>query len=283
VAKQEWWRPAVAEFLGVLTLVFIGAGTVISLARLNLSVAGVHGGAGGGQDVVVLVGGALAHGFAIAVMVTALGHVSGGHFNPAVTAAALFTKRIRVPLGLIYIAFQVLGGVVGGYLLVATIPANWWQEIALATPLVNEALNVDAASAVLLEAILTFFLVLVVFGVGMDERNISRAVAGLAIGFTITMCILMGAFITGAAINPARAFGTALPSSTWDQHYVYWLGPLLGGIIAGLVYDLAFVQRRAKPAGIPSAPAPEPPAEAEPSPPTTGIPPAAPPTPPPPQ
>jgi MIP family channel proteins len=255
VAEQPWWRPATAELIGVFALVFLGAGSVVTLARLNAA----HG---GGEDGLVLVGGALAHGLAIAVMVTALGHISGGHFNPAVTLAAMATRRIAPPLGLVYIAAQLVGGVVGAVLLVSTVPANWWQAVKLATPAVPTGIEVvDPFKAVLAEAVLTFFLVIVIFGAAMDQRHPNWGVAGFAIGLTITAGILMGAFLTGAAMNPARAFATALVGDqmTRDQ-YVYWVGPIVGGVLGGLVYDLAFVQNKLKPSPIPPAPEPESPA-----------------------
>lgn len=222
---QDWWKPCIAEFVGTFALVFAGAGAIVA--------------SGGGNLVAV----ALAHGLAIAVMVTALGHISGGHFNPAVTTAALFTKKIKLEMGLLYIIFQLLGAVFGAFLLVASFPDSLWRAVELGTPQVRAGLGgITSANAVVIEAILTFFLVFVIFGTVIDERNHMRPVAGLAIGFTITMDILMGGPLTGAAMNPARAFGPALISQTWDDQLIYWIGPLLGGIIAGLVYDNAFLQ-----------------------------------------
>lgn len=256
--QPAWWRPAAAEFLGVMALVFVGAGSIVGLARANLM-------AGAGQELIITIGAALAHGLAIAVMVLALGHISGGHFNPAVTIAAIFARRISMPLGAVYIVFQLLGGLVAAALLVTALPSDWWRAVDLGTPVVNAA--VDPAKAVLIEAVLTFFLTIVIFGIGMDHRNGSRAVAGLAIGLTVTMCILMAAGLTGAAFNPARAFSTALLANSWKLHYVYWVGPIVGAVVGGLVYDLAFVEARVKPSPIPPAGAPEPAVEAAPEPP----------------
>jgi glycerol uptake facilitator-like aquaporin len=94
---------------------------------------------------------------------------------------------------------------------------------------------------ILVEAILTFFLVFVVYGTGIDERG--RRVAGFAIGSTITLDILFGGTLTGAAMNPARVFGPALAANYWHDHYVYWIGPLLGGAAAALVYRI-FIERK---------------------------------------
>ncbi|MBI2078074.1 MAG: aquaporin [Euryarchaeota archaeon] len=218
---SDWWKPCIAEFVGVFTLVYIGAGAIVAT---------------GGTNLVAI---ALAHGLALAVMITALAHISGGHFNPAVTVAALFTKRIQWELGLLYIIFQLLGGIFGAFLLVASFPGNAWEPVKLGTPAV---VGITAANAVIVEAVMTFFLVFVIFGVAIDGRNLMKAVGGFAIGLTVTMDILMGGPITGAAMNPARAFGPALLSRTWEGQLIYWAGPLLGGIMAGLVYDNAFLQ-----------------------------------------
>ena len=220
---QDWWKPCIAEFVGAFALTFVGAGAIVATR---------------GGDLVAI---ALAHGLAIAVMVTALGHISGGHFNPAVTIATMFTKKIGVELGLLYIIFQLLGSIFGAFLLVASFPASLYEPVALGTPGLSG--DITAPNAVVIEAILTFFLVFVIFGAAIDARNQMKALAGLAIGLTVTMDILMGGPLTGAAMNPARAFGTALISRTFDNHLVYWIGPILGGIIAALVYDNAFLSK----------------------------------------
>jgi glycerol uptake facilitator-like aquaporin len=102
------------------------------------------------------------------------------------------------------------------------------------------ATNLSGAQGIIVEAILTFFLVFVVHGTGVDERG--RRVAGLAIGSTITLDILFGGPLTGAAMNPARAFGPAVAAMYWKAHYVYWIGPLLGGAAGGFVYTL-FIEK----------------------------------------
>lgn len=235
--EAAWWRPAVAEFVGVFALVFIGAGSIITFAQFAPSDAGAA----------ARVGIALAHGLTIAVFVTALGHISGAHFNPAVTVAALFTRRIKTDLGIIYVTSQLLGGLAGAYMLIATLPEPWWEPVALGTPALAD--GVSTAKGLLMEAVLTFFLVFVIFGAAMDDRNKMSATAGLAIGLTITVDILIGGPVTGAAMNPARAFGPALASQNWANHFVWWIGPLLGGILAGLVYDTAYLEPRRRQEG----------------------------------
>jgi aquaporin Z len=226
VESQEWWKPCLAEFIGTFALIFVGAGSVVATA--------------GGNLVAI----ALAHGLTIAVMVTALAHVSGGHFNPAVTLAMLFTKKIQVELGLLYIIFQLLGAVFGAFLLVACFQENAWRAVQLGTPAVQ---GTTSSNAVVIEAVMTFFLVIVIFGAAVDARNtVFKGVAGLAIGLTITADILVGGPLTGAALNPARAFGPALISRHWNGHLIYWIGPIIGAVIAALVYDTAFLPKTKK-------------------------------------
>jgi glycerol uptake facilitator-like aquaporin len=101
-------------------------------------------------------------------------------------------------------------------------------------------INLTTGQGILVETILTFFLVFVVHGTGVDERG--RRVAGLAIGSTVTLDILFGGPLTGAAMNPARVFGPAVAANFWKAHYVYWIGPLLGGAAAGFIYRV-FIER----------------------------------------
>lgn len=209
-----------AEAVGTLALIFLGAGSIIA-DQLS-----------GGQ--VGLVGIALAHGLAIATMVAAVGHVSGGHFNPAVTLAFLSTGRLPVGRAVWYIAAQLAGAVLGAWLLTLTFPAGAREAVGLGTPALAQGIR--SGAGILIEAVLTFFLVFVIFGVAVDARG-PRAVAPLAIGLVITMDILGGGVLTGAAMNPARAFGPALVAGRWPNHLVYWIGPAAGGVIAGWVYQ----------------------------------------------
>jgi MIP family channel proteins len=221
------WRKGVAEFIGTFTLIFVGAGTVIST---------------GGPDVLVsLLLIALATGLAIGVMVSALAHISGGHFNPAVTLGALVARRITVRLALVYWAAQLLGALSAAFALLGVFPPAEWQNSHLGTPSLGPA--VGWGTGVLVEALLTFFLVVVIFGTAIDPKGTFNAVGGLAIGLTISMDTMMGGLLTGAAMNPARWFGPAVLSGFFDNGYVYWIGPLLGGAVAGLVYAYVFLEK----------------------------------------
>ncbi|MFQ5795296.1 MAG: MIP/aquaporin family protein [Candidatus Bipolaricaulia bacterium] len=217
--NDGWWRACIAELIGTFSLVFIGAGAIVTNSY-------TEGGVG-------LIGIALAHGLVLSVMVSATGHISGGHINPAVTFAAMITGRIGVGLGGLYAVFQLAGGVIAGYLLRAIFPVRVWDPVNLGTPGLDT--GVSFGIGVLVEAILTFFLVFVIFGVAMDERG-PKAIASFAIGLVLTLDILVGGPLTGASMNPARTFGPAAAAGFWTDHSVYWVGPLVGGGVAALVY-----------------------------------------------
>ncbi len=218
-----------AEFIGTFALIFFGAGSICADQYL-------HGAGGAG-----LLGIALAHGLAIGIMVSALGHVSGGHFNPAVTIGFWVTKRINTLDVIGYWAAQLVGAIAAAYLLKAIVPDDAWRAVALGTPALARDFRV--LDGMILEGVMTFFLVLVVFATAVDEKGAWRAISGFGIGLTITMGILTGYPLTNAAMNPARAFGPALASAHWANHGVYWVGPLAGGFVAGLLYDSVFLKK----------------------------------------
>lgn len=216
-----------AEFLGTFALVFIGVGAVY-----------VEAASGGSLGVLGI---ALANGLTIMVMVYAFGHISGGHFNPAVTVPMWMARRLTIGQMAGYVTAQCAAAI-----LAATLLANFFS------PLVHVPTNVGVCAvahttlfnAVVIEAILTFLLVTVIWGSAVDSRA-PKAAAGLAIGLTITLDILMGGYFTGAAMNPARALGPALVNGHWAQQAVYWVGPLIGGIAAGLLYESVFLKSKA--------------------------------------
>src|SRR5881409_1574192 len=220
------WRKGVAEFIGAFTLIFIGAGAILAAGSTSTS------------DLVLV---ALAHGLAIGVMASALAHISGGHFNPAVTLGALVGRQLSVRLALVYWVSQLLGATVAAVALLGVFPAAEWQTYHLGTPALGPA--VGWGTAILVEAVLTFFLAFVVYGTGIDPKGSFNAVGGMAIGLTISLDIMMGGPLTGAAMNPARWFGPAVVAQFFDNLYVYWIGPLIGAAVAGLVYTNVFLER----------------------------------------
>jgi aquaporin Z len=214
-----------AEFIGTFALVFFGAGSICADQFLH--------GAGVGLFPI-----AITHGLAIALMISALGHVSGGHFNPAVTIGFWVTKRLSTIEAVSYWVAQLIGGIAAAFLLKAVVPEETWRAVALGTPALTRDYTV--LSGLILEAVTTFFLVFTVFATAVDERNPSRPYAGFCIGLIIALGIMVAGPFTGAALNPARAFGPALAATHWANQGVYWVGPLLGGFFAGLLYDSFF-------------------------------------------
>src|SRR3954447_23822674 len=221
-----------AEFIGTFALVFVGAGSIIATGGGNLTAIG------------------LAHGLVIAVMASAVGHISGGHFNPAVTLGFLVTRRMTPVLGGIYWIVQFGGASLAALLLKFVLPSDVGDRTHLGTPALGQ--GVDGGQAVVVEAVLTFFLVWVIFATAADPRGSFKQIAGLAIGLTITMDILMGGALTGAAMNPARAFGPELIDRQWNDFWVWYIGPFAGAVIAAAVYELLHLRpERPVPAGPP--------------------------------
>jgi MIP family channel proteins len=222
----------VAEFIGTFTLIYISAGSICADQYLTST----------GQSGVGLLGIAAASGLAFGIMVTALGHISGGHFNPAVTIGFWVTRRLSTLHSISYWIAQLLGATAAAYLIKLTIPDTTWTAKALGSITPDLGGDFTRAHGIALEAVMTFLLVFVVFATAADAKGAFNKIAGFAIGLTITMDILFGGPFTGAAVNPARAFGPALATSHWQNHGVYWAGPLLGGVIAGVLYDRMFLR-----------------------------------------
>ena len=214
------FKALIAEFVGTFALIFVGVGAI---AADHIS--------GGGLG---LIGIALAHGLTIAVMVSATAAVSGGHLNPAVTFGALVTGKIEAGAAVGYVVAQCLGAVVGAALLGLCIPADVLGPggVNMGTPALGT--GITAGMGVVMEIVLTFFLVFVVFGTAIDSR--APKVGGLFIGLTVALDIMVGGPITGAAMNPARHLGPALLGGGLGQTWIFWVGPLVGGALAALVY-----------------------------------------------
>lgn len=222
-------QKALAEVVGIFVFFFVGIGAVVD----NPSSA---------QGVGLLIV-ALAHGLALAIMISGLGAISGGHFNPAVTLGLFVGRQIDVRTLVAYWVAQIIGAVLAALAIVAIFPKDpskvslvGWNASHIGLPML--APGVGVGSGVALEAVLTFFLVLAVFGTAVDPRH--PPIGGLGIGLTVLIDILVGGNWTGGAMNPARAFGPALVSNTWTNQLVYWIGPLIGGAVAGALYYILF-------------------------------------------
>lgn len=223
-----------AEFIGTFAIVFIAAGAICADQYLRAA----------GQPSGGLLVSALAYGLAVAAMVSAFGHISGGHLNPAVTIGCWVTKRLGTFESVGYAIAQLLGAVAGAYTLSAILPESAWRPVSLGAPdLYSDFTRLHGMA---LEAALTFVVVLVAFATVIDARGAFRHAAGLPIGFAVAIGYLVGEPFTGAAMNPARAFGPALALTPhhWQNHGVYWVGPLFGGVLAGVIYDRIFLRNQ---------------------------------------
>lgn len=218
-------KAAVAEFIATFALIFIGAGSVV------MAVNGLGSG---------LVGVALAHGIVLAVVVSVTAHISGGLVNPAVAIGLWVTGKLATGRMVVLVIAELAGATFGALLLRLVVPEALWRTAALGTPLLLPGLGVG--KGILLEAILTFFLVFAVYGTAVDDRGPFGKTAGLTIGLVLTFDILAGGPLTGASMNPARTFGPGLVSGTWTDWWVYWVGPIAGAVIAAVVYWMVFLK-----------------------------------------
>jgi MIP family channel proteins len=228
---KTMWEQLVAEVLGTFALVFIGAGAVVVLTPQL----------GGGT---AILGVALAHALVLAVMVSNLGHISGAHFNPAVTIGVWVAGKIETVRAGLYLLAQLVGAALGAGLLRLVLHEDLWRATSLGLPQINRALQVTDLQAVLIEGILTFFLVLTVFATAIDDRGVFTSVAGLTIGLVLGFDILMGGTLTGASMNPGRSFGPALIAGDWTDFWVYVVGPVSGAVAAASVYLFTFLRGR---------------------------------------
>jgi aquaporin Z len=213
---RDWIKLVVVEFLGPFALVFAGVGAIIQTQGENLVAIG------------------LAHGLAIGLLVAAAGHISGGVYNPALTVGLVAARRLDPVRGVVYVVAQLAGGVVAAWFLTMLYPEAARDAVNLGVPAIGEGLN--AGNAAFMEIVLTFFLMFVVFGVAIDHRT-GRAISGLAIGLTITMDIYAGGAVSGAMMNPARAFGPALVAGDFADHWIWWVAPIAGAVVAALLYN----------------------------------------------
>ena len=185
---------------------------------------------------------ALGHGGAIGFMVYAFGHVSGAHINPAVTIPMIITRKIGITDGVGYIVSQLIGAAAAAGTLKMILP-EVGSKVNFATqggP--SELLNKSVSSGFVVEAVLTFFLVAVIFMVAVHKKAVP-GIHGFSIGGIIFLIHLVGVPLTGASVNPARTFGPALISGFWELHWLYWAAPIVGGIIAGLLMNYVYVNK----------------------------------------
>lgn len=220
------FRRSLAEALGTFALVFFGAGAVASKYYPDATY-GVFGVA-------------VAHGLVLAVMVTAVMGISGGHLNPALTIGLTVTRRTEPRAAVAYIVAQLLGAVVAAWLISVVYPRGVVRPISFGTPAL--AATIQLPQAILLEGLMGFFLMSAVYGTCINSS--SPRIGGFGIGLTLLFCVLVGGPLTGAAVNPARAFGPALIAGQWVAHIVWWIGPILGAVVAALLWEHVLLDER---------------------------------------
>ena len=206
----------IAEFVGTFALIFIGAGAVAI-------------GAGG------LIGAAFAHGFVVIAFIYAYGHISSTHINPAVTLGLLIAGEIKFVVTIGYWIVQFLGGILGAVLLNVVLPDPGDLGVTVLTTKANGgAFTVTATQGLIVEIVLTFFLVNTIFNTAVSGK--AGNFAGLAIGLGLMFCIVMGGPLTRASLNPARTLGPAIVSGNYADIWLYFVGPFVGAILAALLY-----------------------------------------------
>jgi aquaporin TIP len=209
-------KKAIVEFLGTFALLFIGIGSIVMTENTNL------------------VAIALAHGLAIGLLIMAAGHISGGFFNPAVTIGMWVTRRIDGYGAIVYVAAQLLGALAGTLFVLATFPEAARNAVGLGIPAVG--IGYSSSNALVAEIVATFFLMFVIFGVAVDQRS-AKGAGGLAIGLSISMGIFATGAISGAALNPARWLGPAIVDGNWDDFWIWIVGPIVGAVVAALIFN----------------------------------------------
>ncbi|XP_053150681.1 aquaporin-2-like [Hemicordylus capensis] len=215
--SMAFFRAIVAEFLATLLFVFLGVGSALNWPSAVPSILQI----------------ALAFGLAIATLVQSVGHVSGGHINPAVTMGFLVAQKISVLRAVAYIVAQLVGAIAGAGVIHHLTPPEIRGSLAV-NALQN---NTPAGQAVAVELILTFLLVLCVFASTDIRRTDNVGSPALSIGLSVTSGHLLGIYFTNCSMNPARSFGPAVIMGNFQDHWIFWVGPLAGSIVASLIYN----------------------------------------------
>lgn len=224
-------KAAIAEFISTLIFVFAGSGSGIAFNKITDN---------GPTSPAGLVAAALSHALALFVAVAVGANISGGHVNPAVTFGLFVGGNITLFRGILYIIAQLLGSTVACLLLSYTTGGLPIPGFALS--------GVGIGPALVFEIVMTFGLVYTVYATAVDpKKGEIGIIAPIAIGFIVGANILAGGAFTGASMNPAVAFGPALVTFTWASHWIYWVGPLVGGGLAGIVYEIFFINHSHEP------------------------------------
>ncbi|KAM9357918.1 aquaporin-4-like [Symphorus nematophorus] len=222
---QEFWRCVGAEFFAMLLFVLLSLGSTINWGAIEEDPRP--------PDLVLI---SLCFGLSIATMVQCFGHISGAHINPAVTVAMVVTRKLSLAKAVFYLLAQCVGAIVGAAILFGITPDS--VRGGLGVTMVNTSLSVG--SALVVELFITFQLVFTVFATCDHKRSDLKGSSALAIGLSVCVGHLFAIPYTGASMNPARSFGPAMIRWNWDKHWVYWVGPSLGGVLAAALYEYLF-------------------------------------------
>ncbi|XP_014665134.1 PREDICTED: aquaporin-4-like [Priapulus caudatus] len=217
IRNFQFWKAVRTEFLITLLLVFVGCGAAVRWSEASPA-----------NDIQV----GLAFGLAVATFVQCVGHISGGHMNPAVTLGMLVTRNVSILRAVFYCAVQCLGAIAGSAILYGVLPKDIRAD--LGTTRVNEQFSLAQAFGV--EFMITFIYVFTVFA-NLDPKRQDMGSRSLAIGLSVTLGHLFAYSYTGASMNPARSLGPALIMNIWENHWLYWVGPMMGGIFGGFTYE----------------------------------------------
>ncbi|KAJ9178045.1 hypothetical protein P3X46_009963 [Hevea brasiliensis] len=219
-------KAALAEFISTAIFVFAGQGSGMAFSKLTDNASNTPAG---------IIMASLAHAFGLFVGVSTAANISGGHVNPAVTFGAFLGGNISLLRGILYWIAQLLGSTVACLLLKFSTHGMTTSAFALSS-------GVNVWNAFVFEIVMTFGLVYTVYATAIDpKKGDVGIIAPLAIGFVVGANILAGGAFEGASMNPAVSFGPALVSWDWTNHWVYWVGPLIGGGLAGIIYNLFFI------------------------------------------
>jgi len=235
VSSRKVMNCLLAEFTGTLFLVLVGCGSCTGGDRFDAQVQL--------DDQANIVRISLCFGIVVASLAQALGHISGCHINPAVTLGLITARKIGIIKGILYMMAQCLGGIAGAAILYGIVPGSLRGANGLGQTTLNP--QISTGNGVAVEMLISCVLVLVVFGSAADTMN-SVNVKGsppLAIGLSITACHLWAIPLTGSSMNPARTLGPAVIMKNTENLWVYWVGPLLGGFIAAIIYQIIFRAR----------------------------------------
>jgi aquaporin TIP len=230
--QQGLLKASVAEMIGTFLLTLIGAGTICALRFQEIT------GAGSQSSPLVLI--AFAHGLALMVAIYATAHISGGAINPAVSLGFWIAGRLSLVAAVVYTIFQCVGAIIAAFLLRA-IFWKWGAEddaVRLGMTFTNQVSQMKAA---LVEGTLTFVLMFAIMACMLDPNRRGRQMFGVCVGMTLAICMMAGAPVTGAALNPARYLGPAVAYGYLGQAGVYLIAPLVGAAIAAALYRFVFM------------------------------------------